>query len=221
MVMSSAAFAVNYGEAGHNPGNPTNNGQGGPPVQSGGGNNNGGTPSVGNNTLTNVQGQMQRQTAVGVGIGVSTSESVSGATAVGVGGSATGGAAQAGAATGPVSVTNNIGGDSGDRRYTGKYTVRSTGVAPDIVANPTAPCRVAVGVSGGWIGGALGLSGSVLDEGCDARADATMLVMMGYEGAAAARLCQKPEMAKALGTLVCPAEQKTFTATSNASLFKH
>lgn len=105
-----------------------------------------------------------------------------------------GGSAQGGNAS---AVINN----PGTVRYSGSHTVRSVGVAPDIVANPTAPCRISAGVTGGWIGGALGFTGSVLDEGCDTRADATMLWAMGLEGAAVSRLCQKPELTKALGPL--------------------
>lgn len=104
----------------------------------------------------------------------------------------------------------------GTVRYSGSHTVRSVGVAPDIVANPTAPCRVSAGVTGGWIGGALGFTGSVLDEGCDARADATMLWAMGLEGAAISRLCQKPEMNKAMGFL-CESQ----TSPNSSTTFVH
>jgi hypothetical protein len=77
------------------------------------------------------------------------------------------------------------------------------GIAPDIIASPTAPCRVAIGIGGGAIGGALSIVGSTLDEGCDAREDARLLHNLNQHDAALKRLCQKPEMARALG---CEAE---------------
>lgn len=41
--------------------------------------------------------------------------------------------------------------------------------APSVLANPTAPCRVAIGGSGGWIAGSFGIGGSFEDEECSAR----------------------------------------------------
>lgn len=82
-------------------------------------------------------------------------------------------------------------------------SIRTVGIAPDMITTTTASCRIAVGVSGGVLGGALGISSSVLDEGCDTREDARLLVNMGYAWAAVNRLCAKPEMAAALGP-ICP-----------------
>jgi hypothetical protein len=108
--------------------------------------------------------------------------------------SMSGAAAFSGGNTQAVTVT-----DSGRMRYSGSYSVKSTGIAPDIIANPTAPCRIATSVSGAGVGFGFGFGGSVLDDGCDTRADATMLLAAGEPDAAIARLCQKAEMAKALG----------------------
>lgn len=75
--------------------------------------------------------------------------------------------------------------------------------APAVISHPTAPCRVSLGLSGSFLGGSIGGTGSVLDEGCDAREDARLLVNMGLRAEAEKRLCAKPEMAAALGTK-CP-----------------
>jgi hypothetical protein len=87
-------------------------------------------------------------------------------------------------------------------------TVRSVGIAPDVIGSATAACRIAVGASAGWVGAAFGFNASVLDEGCDTREDARFLVNMGKSAAAVRRLCAKPEMAKALGAEDCPQEQE-------------
>jgi len=39
--------------------------------------------------------------------------------------------------------------------------------APDILSYPTAPCRIAVGASAGWVPFGFGLNGSVMDENCE------------------------------------------------------
>jgi len=85
-----------------------------------------------------------------------------------------------------------------------RVEIQTTGIAPDMISSPTAPCRVALGASAGWLGGAFGFNGSVLDEGCDAREDARMLNNLGLKTEAVTRLCAKPEMAKALGEARCP-----------------
>lgn len=159
------------------------------------------------NTNTNLLGQDQHQGQAqgqlqGQGQAQSTNVGVFNATSNNVKASSSsrssshaGAAAFSGGNTQSVTVT-----DSGRMHYSGEYKVRSTGIAPDIVANPTAPCRIATNISGAGVGFGFGFGGSVLDEGCDARADATMLLAAGEGEAAIARLCQKPEMAKALGS---------------------
>ncbi len=89
------------------------------------------------------------------------------------------------------------------------YTIRQAPAAPDVLASPTAPCRVAVGVSGSAIAGSLGITGSSLDEGCDAREDARLLWNMGLPEVAIMRLCAKSEIAVALkesSGFSCPKE---------------
>jgi hypothetical protein len=94
--------------------------------------------------------------------------------------------------------------------------MHTTGIAPTIFANPTAPCRVAVGVSAGWFGGGAGVTASVLDEGCDARADVALLAgVLDDRAAAVARACQKAEIAKALGAK-CPATAKSAAVAPSA-----
>jgi hypothetical protein len=78
------------------------------------------------------------------------------------------------------------------------YRVRNTPDVGTVIANPTAPCRVAFGGSVAVAGFGGGLGGSILDEGCDAREDARLLVNAGLKPEAIARLCQKPEMKLAL-----------------------
>ena len=220
------AHAVNYGEPGHNPGNPGNPGVGGPPIDNGNGNGNNG--SGGGTTIGDISGGSAsiwsriantfaptNTNQVEVAGGASTANNS--VVIDGAGGSATatggqggsGGAATAtvgsvsatGGATGPVSQSQTVqvgGTGSGTQRIQYSGSVRTVGIAPDVGSNNTAPCRVAVGVSGGWVGGALGLSGSVLDEGCDVWRDHENLVKAGFVDAATLRLCDKPEVAKVL-----------------------
>lgn len=75
--------------------------------------------------------------------------------------------------------------------------------APDVINTPTAPCRIAVGASVGWLGGALGFGSSVLDEGCQRRENARLLNNLGEKKAALLVLCNDPEVAVALGDGTC------------------
>jgi len=45
----------------------------------------------------------------------------------------------------------------------------SSAYAPDVLNHPTAPCRVAIGGSGGWIAGSFGIGGSFEDKECTRR----------------------------------------------------
>lgn len=80
----------------------------------------------------------------------------------------------------------------------------------------TAPCRIAVGVGGSSPGLGVMLGFSTLDEGCDTREDVRTLWAVGLQSAAYARLCQKPEMAKAMGTL-CQKEEQAPAPVSSIS----
>lgn len=88
--------------------------------------------------------------------------------------------------------------ESKEHHYSGSYTAKFAPAAPEVIANPTAPCRVAVGVGGSWVGGSIGIGSSVLDDGCDTREDARLLFNMGLHDFAVMRLCVKPEMAKVI-----------------------
>lgn len=88
--------------------------------------------------------------------------------------------------------------DSGKMHYSGSYEVKNVPNPPDVIANPTAPCRVSIGIAGSGVGFGFGVGSSVLDEGCDSREDSRLLYNMGLHAEAIQRLCAKPEMAAAL-----------------------
>ena len=66
---------------------------------------------------------------------------------------------------------------------------RAAVVAPDIASYPSAECAVTGGVSGGWLGGAFGISGTTIDEGCDIREFSRLLHEQGNRRAATQILC--------------------------------
>lgn len=220
-MASGSAFAVNYGV----PGTSGNNGVGGPPIGNGG---NGGAGGAGGNAnqgqlqgQLQAQGQMQGQSsynsnkassssrssasAIGVGTGIASSYSGGNVTNTGVGVDASHQSSQSNNQS--VVVT-----DSGQIRYSGSYDVKTTGVAPDILTQPTAPCRIAVGVSGGWLGGALGIGGSVEDTGCTRRENARVLAGLNRGEAAVKLMCNDPEVAAVLPECAAPAPAPAATA---------
>lgn len=111
-------------------------------------------------------------------------------------------------------VVNNSGGAGDAGRNSRRSELRTVGIAPDIGGNNTAPCRVSVGAGGGWLGGALSIQGSVLDEGCDIWRDHENLTRAGFTGAAGARLCDKPEIAKYLSHCAPQAPQPVSATAS-------
>lgn len=127
--------------------------------------------------ISNEQGQNQRQIAVGVG---------------GSGGSATGGSAQA---TGGSAVGGNQSQSvNSTAAFNGSVSVntnesRQVGVAPNVGAFPTANCRVAGGASAGWLGGAFGFTGSVVDETCETIEVSKQLNQLGLSEAAMQAMC--------------------------------
>jgi hypothetical protein len=160
------------------------------------------------NSLSNYSRVDVQSTSIGInsntnkaygGNARSNSNSVSKSKSVATGGNsyATGGnatsSAYSGGNTQSVSIVEN-----GNTHYSGSYDVRTVGNAPDVVSYSTAPCRVAIGASGGWLGGAFGFTGSVLDEGCDIWRDVVNLTAHNYKEAADMRLCDKPELKKVL-----------------------
>lgn len=114
-----------------------------------------------------------------------------GGNATAAGGSAAGGTASASAGAATAS--------AGSSSVTLNSQASRAAYAPDILATPTAPCRVALGASVGWLGGALGFGTSVLDEGCHIRETARVLAGLGLIVAAVRALCQDPVASKALG----------------------
>jgi hypothetical protein len=146
----------------------------------------------------------------------SNSNSISKSKSIATGGNsyATGGnatsSAYSGGNTQSVSIVEN-----GNTHYSGSYDVRTVGNAPDVISYSTAPCRVAIGASGGWLGGAFGFTGSVLDEGCDVWRDVVNLTAHNYKEAADMRLCDKKELSKVLAH--CTIKENT---EENVSAFK-
>jgi hypothetical protein len=110
----------------------------------------------------------------------------------------TGGSSQA--STGDLTSTNTAAGGSVSINTQGSRAA----YAPDVIGSATAPCRVAVGGSVGWLGGALGFGGSVLDEGCHRARVVLTLQGLGQAQAALLVMCNDKEAAKALGPAVCP-----------------
>lgn len=153
------------------------------------------------------------QTQTDVRVGVVAGQAVSVGPVKAEGGS--GGAGGSGGTGGTGGNASAVGGTGGTAKAVAGSAQASTGsstsavtvssqasraaYAPDILATPTAPCRVAVGASAGWLGGALGFGTSVLDEGCHIRETARVLAGLGLIVAAVRALCQDPVAAKALG----------------------
>jgi hypothetical protein len=71
-------------------------------------------------------------------------------------------------------------------------------VAPDVISYPTAPCRVSVGASGGWFGGAIGFSGSTKDDECGLINLSVALHNLGNKPAAVQILCLSDDARMAL-----------------------
>lgn len=70
--------------------------------------------------------------------------------------------------------------------------------APDVLAYPTAPCRVAIGGSAAFAGFGGGLSGSVADENCQRIETSRQLYNLGQRDAALQIMCLSLEAHKAL-----------------------
>lgn len=120
------------------------------------------------------------------------------------GGSATGGNATGGNATGGGGGTASATAGSATNSLTINSQASRAAYAPDILATPTAPCRISVGASAGWLGGALGFGTSVLDEGCHIRETARVLAGLGLVWAAVRALCQDKVAREALGEVCGP-----------------
>ena len=132
------------------------------------------------------------------------------------GGSGTGGNADQSqsASTGASTSTSLASTDGNSQNLTVNYPAAPSEVrienTPDayaVISSPTAPCRVAFGAGGSVPGLGLSLGGSILDTGCDTREDSRLLHNLGLHAEAINRLCQKPEMAAALGEKRCPKQE--------------
>lgn len=88
--------------------------------------------------------------------------------------------------------------DSGKMHYSGSYEVKNVPNPPDVIANPTAPCRVSIGIAGSGVGFGFGVGSSVLDEGCNRRENSRLLHNLGETLAAKLILCNEPEIASVL-----------------------
>lgn len=139
---------------------------------------------------TNTQEQSQRQNAVGIG---SANASGGSSNATGGASNATGGNANASggnqsqsanASNGGVSVTTN--------------EARQVGVAPNVNSFPTANCRISLGASAGWLGGAFGFSSSVVDETCEVIEVSKQLNQLGVTEAAVQAMCHVEKARKAM-----------------------
>lgn len=137
------------------------------------------------------QNQQQGQTAnggnaTGVGYGGNASSSAAVYDAGGRGGSAS---AQGGTASANNSLSLHMDAQLRDPV--------STATAPALaVANGTCMGSTSAGAQGVSFGVSFG--GTWVDQGCDARYDAILLTTMGLDKVAQARVCQKPEIAKAM-----------------------
>lgn len=148
---------------------------------------------------------------------VSLAGSNSASSSIATGGS--GGAGGAGGAGGSSSVSSTVNVSNSTSSAPRNSRIETVGIAPDITSYSTAPCRVAIGASGGWLGGAFGFTGSVLDEGCDIWRDHVNLTSSGYKSAADMRLCDKPELKKLLP--FCATISDTKEANSYTAGFRH
>lgn len=99
----------------------------------------------------------------------------------------------------------NANATAGSTATTGPITMGSqlaiewrTAQAPDVISYPTAPCRISIGASGGWFGGAIGFSGSSLDEACSRIETSRHLHNLGAREAAVQIMCLSPEAKQAL-----------------------
>lgn len=100
--------------------------------------------------------------------------------------------------TGPSTATNDV----SVAPIGGSVSVNSEAAkaayAPDVLTSPTAPCRIGVGGSAGWLGGAIGFGTSTLDEGCDLRETSRHLSNIGQKEAAVQVMCLHEGARKAL-----------------------
>jgi hypothetical protein len=157
------------------------------------------------------QGQLQGQTAIGVGGNQGQQQ---GQSAVGVGGNQSqtanggaGGASTSGASAAAAAGASNVGNAQSVQVVNSTpERIMTVGQAPDVLATPTAPCRISVGISGGWLGGAIGFGSSTEDEGCTLRENARLLHNFGQKEAALKLMCNDAKVAAVLSVCATPAQ---------------
>jgi len=76
--------------------------------------------------------------------------------------------------------------------------VQGSARAPDIFSYPTAPCRIAVGGSAGWVQFGFGLTSSVMDENCEINELRRGFQELGNTAAATQVMCLSDKGRKAL-----------------------
>jgi len=140
------------------------------------------------NSSTNSQADAKAGAVAATVVGTSASGGAGGS-ASSTGGNATGGNAAGGSAT--------SGGSTSAVNVNGSRAA----YAPDVLSTPTAPCRVSVGASAGWLGGAFGIGTSVLDDGCNIRETARVLWALGQRDAAIQAMCLDETARKALSAV--------------------
>ena len=162
----------------------------------------GGIGNCNENTTNNNQGGQGGQGgAGGIGMGFGGDAKAYGGSASSKSYSNSHSFSAAGAAAGAISGGNSQAvtvTDSGKMEYSGTYSVKNVPNPPDVIANPTAPCRIAFSGSGSGAGFGIGLGGSVLDEGCNRRENARTLYNFGEHTAALMLMCKDAEVAEVL-----------------------
>ena len=168
------------------------------------------------------QGQQQGQVATG-----GSSSSTSGASSNSGGNTFTTGATTQTVTSGPVSQSNagnntqtsvTVHGDTVTYEAQKRNPVSTAYSGPLAASNGTCLGSASGGLQTVAVGVSFGTT--TLDEGCDARYDAIALSQLGEHAAARARLCLKPEIAKAMedAGVPCAGAKKVVAASAYAQI---
>ena len=117
-------------------------------------------------------------------------------TAVGYGEGGAGGNASAGASA--QALGQGTGGSVGNVSPSFNVNTERSAYAPDVISYPTAPCRIALGGSGGNGIVSFGFSSSVMDEICSRIETSRHLHNLGAKDAAVQIMCLSDEAKQAL-----------------------
>lgn len=146
------------------------------------------TPNTNTNSNLNNNANTNLNTNANTNANLNTNTMGQGQSAIGIGGSAHSNSS----ANNQNSVANSVTVEAQERNPV------STATAPALsVSNGTCMGSTSGGAQGASFG--ISIGSSWVDEGCDARYDAITLHTIGEVAAAKARLCMKPEIAKAMG----------------------